>query len=140
MIIAQPKDLIGAYVNVKQGLPADTPWGNFTALGLITGGRLVAGVIYNCCEGANSNMHVGAEGSNWMTPEFLYAAFDYPFNQLERRRVTAPIRSSNTKAIRFVENLGFKYEGTMKHYYEDSDMLFYGMLRKDCRFLERKAA
>ena len=141
MIISQPKEMIGAFVNIRQNFPPETSWGVFNALGLVNSGTLVAGVIYNCFEGMNCNMHVGAiDGSKWMTQEFLHAAFDYPFNQLRMRRVTACIHSSRNKAISFVKNLGFEYEGRMKHYYENGDMLLYGMLREKCRFLDRKAA
>lgn len=126
---------------MRQGFPPTTSWGNFNALGLVTSGRLVAGVIYNAYEGANVNMHIGAVGSHWMTPEFLFAAFDYPFNELGKRRITACVRSKNARAIKFVKKLGFEYEGTMRHYYKDDDMLFFGMLRDKCRFLDlRKAA
>lgn len=142
MIIAEPKELIAAFVSVRQGLKPDAPWGSFTALGLIRGERLVAGVIYNNFEGANACMHVGAEdGAMWLTPEFLHAAFDYPFNQLGKRRVTALTRKKNKRVRHFVENLGFKYEGTLPHYYQDDDMCVYGLLRANCRFLDmRKAA
>ena len=145
MIISQPKEMIGAFVNVKQNYPPETSWRDFTALGLIRDGRLVAGVIYNCFEGLNVNMHIGAEeGSRWMTAQFLYAAFDYPFNQMKKRRVSACINSNRRKAISFVENLGFEYEGRRKHYYENGDMVLYGMLKEKCRFIRheklRKAA
>ncbi len=141
MIITQPKELIGAFVNVRQGLDQAAPWGNFNALGLVRGGTLVAGVIYNNFEGTNVCMHIGAVGgAKWLNEEFLHAAFDYPFNELGKRRVTACIRASNRKAIKFVKNLGFEYEGTMKHYYSDDDMVIHGMLRDKCRFLMRKAA
>jgi len=142
MIITQPKELIGAFVNVQQGYSAETPWGNFNALGLVVADRLVAGVIYNGYEAANVNMHIGAiEGSHWLTPSFLFAAFDYPFNELNKRRASAYIKAKNKRAIQFARNLGFKYEGTLKNFYKDDDQLVYGMLREHCRFLEiRKAA
>lgn len=143
MIITQPKELIGAFVNMKQGFPPETPWGNFNALGLVRNGHLVAGVIFNGYEGANVNIHVGAEaGSKWMTREFLHATFDYPFNQLGKHRVSAFIRATNKRTIAFVKNLGFSYEGKMQDFYTDGgDMVVYGLLRRKCRFLEiRKAA
>lgn len=145
LLIAQPKEMIGAFVNIRQNFPPEASWGNYNALGLITGGTLVAGVIYNCFEGTNVNMHIGAvEGSKWMTREFLHAAFDYPFNQMKKRRVSACIHSKRKKAVSFVEHLGFEFEGRRKNYYEDGDMLCYGMLREKCRFighsLDRKAA
>ena len=141
MIITQPKELIGAFVNVMQGWPAEASWGNHNAMGLVRGGKLVAGLIFNGYEGANVNMHISAiDGRKWLTPEFLFAAFDYPFNELGRKRVTAFMRSKNDRAISFAKNLGFEYEGTMKNYYADDDAVVYGLLRENCRFLMRKAA
>jgi RimJ/RimL family protein N-acetyltransferase len=144
VIITQPKELIGAFVNVRQGCKPDMSWGNFNALGLVRNGRLVAGVIYNCYEAANVNMHIGAIGSHWLTRQFLFAAFDYPFNQLNKRRATAMIRKKNSRTRKFAEHLGFVYEGTMVNYYADDDLICYGMLRENCRFLvdqtERKVA
>ena len=140
-IITEPKELIAAFVAVRQGAKPDAPWGSYSAIGLKRDGRLVAGVIYNSNESANICMHVGAEdGSKWMTRDFLYACFYYPFEQLGKRRVTACIRSGNKKAADFVENLGFKYEARLPHWYGEEDMLVYGMLRERCRFLEKKAA
>ena len=141
MIITQPKELIGAFVNERQGCPAHASWGNFNAMGLIKGKTLVAGVIYNAYEAANVNMHIGAvDGARWLTREFLFAAFDYPFNELGRRRVSAFMRASNKKAISFIENIGFEYEGKLLHYYPKDDALMYGMVKEKCRFLLRKAA
>ena len=141
-IVAQPKIEIAEFVNARQGLPLEHSWGHFTALGLVKDGDLKAGVIYNNLDGTNLCMHVGAvDGCRWMTPAFLFAAFDYPFNELRMRRVTAPIKSRNKKSIEFVRNLGFTHDGTLKHYYADDDLHLYGLLKEDCRFLEmRKAA
>ena len=141
MIITTPKELIGAFVNERQGHEANASWGSYSAIGLRRDGRLVAGVIFNNSESANICMHIGAEdGSRWMTRDYLYACFYYPFEQLGKRRVTACIRSKNEKAVSFAENLGFKYEARLPHWYEEDDMLVYGMLRERCRFLEKKAA
>ena len=142
MIITQPKELIGAFVNVMQGVPQEASWGpNYNAMGLVRSGKLVAGLIYNGYEGANVNMHIGAiVGAKWLNKEFLFAAFDYPFNELGKRRATAFMASTNKRTIKFVKNLGFVYEGTMPHYYVDDDAVVYGLLRENCRFLFRKAA
>lgn len=141
-IIAQPKELIAAFVSARQGLDVATPVASpYTALGLIRSDRLVAGVIYNFSDGGNVCMHVGAiDGSHWMTPGFLIAAFDYPFNQLQKRRVTAMMRKRAKKARAFIENLGFAYEGKCAHYFHDDDLILYGMLRANCRFLEMRQA
>lgn len=140
MIISQPKELIGAFVNVRQGYPPETSWGNYNALGLVIDDVLSIGVIYNCFEGANVNMHIGALDGVWGTPEFLKAMFSYPFEQLGKRRITACMRAKNEKSIDQAKRLGFAYEGTSRHYYDDDDMVFYGLLKEHCRVAERKVA
>ena len=140
MIICEHEGMIANFVSLQQGYPPNTSWGNYNALGLLRNGRLVAGVIYNSYEEGNVCMHVAAS-PGVLTRKAIFAAFDYPFNQLGKRRVTAMIPAKNKKAIAFNEGLGFKYEGTMRHYFNDDDALIYGMLREDCRFLNmRKAA
>ncbi len=100
--------------------------------------RLVGGVVYNQFEAANVCAHIGAvEGKNWLTRDFLWAMFDYPFNQLGKRRITALVARKNKGARKFVDNLGFSYEGCLKHYYENDNLLVFGLLRENCRFLGR---
>ena len=142
LIIAQPKELIAAFVNVRQGYPTESPWGYFNALGLIRSDTLVAGIIYNADEAANICMHIGADdGARWLTPAFLFAAFDYPFNQRRKNRVTALLREGNDRAIEFVKHLGFEHEGTLKDYFDNGDARYiYGLRREQCRFLEMKKA
>jgi RimJ/RimL family protein N-acetyltransferase len=142
MIISQPKELIAAFVNERQRLDPSFPWVEpYTALGLLRDQKLVCGVVYNFFDGANVCMHVGAvDGSHWATPEFLHAVFDYPFNQLARRRVTAMTKKKNKKVRAFVENLGFTFEGKCAHYFDDDDLILYGMLREKCPHLETRMA
>lgn len=145
MIISQPKETIAAFVALAQGKPAREPWGNYTAIGLVRGGGLVAGVLYNNFEAGNVCAHIGAiPGGHWLTPSFLHAMFAYPFEQMGKRRITGLVARKNRKARRFIEKLGFKVEGTLAHYYERDDMIVYGLLRENCQFIagygERKAA
>ena len=141
MIVSQPKELIAAFVNMRQGLPHDNPWGNFTAIGLVRADTLVAGLIYNNAANTNICVHIGAvDGHRWGTPEFLFAAFDYPFNQLGMTRLTASVRSKNERMQAIVKKLGFSYEGTLREFYEDDDLKLYGLLKRECKYLMRKAA
>lgn len=139
MIFTQPKEAIAGFVNARQGCDPTTPWGHFTAIGLVRSNQMVAGVIYNNRDAENVCMHVGAvDGKKWLNKELLFAAFDYPFNELKCARVTACVRSKNKKAKAFVKKLGFKYEGKFRRYYKDDDMLVYGMLKDECRHLEKR--
>lgn len=113
-------------------------YGLSVGLGWAKQGELVAGVVYNEFNGVNINMHVAAIGKRWMTREFLWAAFDYPFNQARAKRITAFIEDENAAAIQFDVHLGFQYETRMKDAYVNGDILIYVMRREDCRWLNMK--
>ena len=110
-----------------------------SGIGLEEDGRLVAGVKYDNWNGASVCMHVAAEpGAKWMTRGYLFACFDYPFNQLKARKVLGPVAASNAQARRFDEHLGFKVEATIADAAPDGDLLIYSMTRDHCRFLGMK--
>jgi RimJ/RimL family protein N-acetyltransferase len=110
------------------------------AIGLAEDGELIAGVVYNMFTGPSISMHVAAmPGRRWMTKDFLWRAFAYPFIQLGCQRVTGLVREDNLDAQRFDEHLGFVREGLLRSACEDGqNMILYGMLRKECRWLEIK--
>lgn len=113
---------------------------DYTALGLERDGELVAGVLFTNYTRAAILMHVASDGSrSWMTPGFLCASFRYPFIQLGCRRVTGLVRADNTAAQRFDEHLGFRREGILREGTTDGcDLILYGMLKSECRFLGEK--
>lgn len=97
---------------------------------------LIAGVIYQDFNGANISMHVAAmPGARWMTREFLWAVFHYPFEQLNCKRVTGLVADTNLAARRFDEHLGFSLEATLKDAHPEGDLLVYAMHKQDCRWL-----
>jgi RimJ/RimL family protein N-acetyltransferase len=112
------------------------------AIGLEHNGRLVAGVVYQLYTGPGGSMlmHVASDGSrHWMTPAYVSACFRFPFVQMQCRRVTGLVRADNADAQRFDEHLGFKREGLLRQGCTDGiDMIIYGMLASECRFLEGK--
>ena len=110
-------------------------YGLSVGIGLEKDGKLIAGICYNEFNKVNINMHVASVGQNWITRDFLWTAFDYPFNQAGAKRITGFIEDENEKAIRFDEHLGFKYEARMKDAYINGDILIYVMRREDCRFI-----
>jgi hypothetical protein len=106
-------------------------------LGLEKDGELVAGVVFNEYSGTSINIHVAAEpGKRWMNRDFLFRVFAYPFLQLHCRRVTGLVRVDNLPAQKFDEHLGFVREGLIRSACADgTDMILYGMLASECRFL-----
>lgn len=138
LIVETPDRVIARFVAARQGQPPTWAWQEpYNAIGLVRDGYLIAGVLYTNGEARNTCMHVGAiNGKRWLTRAFLFACFDYPFNQLGKRRVTALVRRSNHVARGFVRGLGFALEGKMGHYFDDDDMLVFGLKKADCRWLQ----
>jgi hypothetical protein len=116
------------------------PWKECTTLSLWHDAVIQAAVIYESYSPRNLNMHVAAiEGKAWLNRAFLRAAFQYPFGQLKVERVTGLVPDSNEAAKKFDEHLGFKREGLMRGAADDgSDLIIYGMLRSECRHLEKQ--
>lgn len=115
---------------------------DYSAIGLERDGALVAGVVYQLYTGQGGSMlmHVASDTSrHWMTPAYMAACFRYPFVQMKCRRVTGLVRADNNAAQRFDEHLGFRREGLIRQGATDGvDMILYGMLRSECRYLEGK--
>jgi len=109
-------------------------------IGLEQDGELIAGVVFDMYTKAGISMHVAALPTRrWMTRDYLYRCFAYPFLQLQCRRITGLVRVDNLEAQRFDEHLGFKREGLLREACEDgTDMIVYGMIREECRWLEIK--
>lgn len=112
----------------------------YTAIGLEKDGDIVAGVVFNIKSGASILMHVASDGSkHWMTPAYLAGCFRYPFIQEKCRRITGLVRADNHEAQTFNEHLGFKREGQLRAACSDgTDIIVYGMLKSECRFIEGK--
>ena len=117
-------------------------FGNFGAavgIGWARRDELVAGVVYSDFNGVNVNMHVASDGTRrWMTREYLWTCFDYPFNQAKVKRITGLVGEGNTQSQRFNEHLGFELETTLKLAHPSGDLLVYVLWREKCRWLKHE--
>lgn len=107
-------------------------------VGLWDGEKIVAVTGYESFNGASLTMHCAGEGRNWLNKEFLWFAFHYPFVQLKAKVIISPVESTNSVCRRFIENLGFTIEATLKDCAPGGDLLLYRLERKDCRWLDIK--
>lgn len=125
-------DFIGPWVCARAG----GAWikGRGTAIGWIKDDQLVAGVLYEEFNGANIVCHIAGVG-NWANRQYLWTIFDYPFNQLNVKRITVPVADSNEKSKRFVEHLGFEREAVLRDAHPDGDLIIYKMTADKCRWL-----
>lgn len=112
-------------------------WGEwYQSIGLERDGELIAAVVFNYYSECDIAMHLAAiPGKRWLTRAFLRTAFSYPFDQLGVRRITGYVPAKNLDARRLDEHLGFKCEGIMRHALKDDDVILFGILREECRFI-----
>jgi RimJ/RimL family protein N-acetyltransferase len=110
-------------------------WGEwFQAIGHEKGGVLIGGVVYNDYSACDISMSFAGEG-NWLTRKFLRTMFAYPFLQLGVRRVTGHVSVDNVKSLRLAERMGAKREGVMRDALPTGDLVIFGMLRSECRWV-----
>ena len=112
------------------------------AFGVEVDGILKAGVMYEGYTGENGTilMHWRVDDPKILTRFFYWMAFDYPFNHAKVKSVTGLVDSSNIRAIRVDEKLGFKCEARLVDYFPKGDALVFRMFKDDCRFLGEKYA
>ncbi len=106
-------------------------------------GDLVGGVVYYNYTHASICMHVASFKQGWINVDLLWAAFDYPFNQLKCERIFAYVRAANQKALEFCCKLGFKGKAVLEGVYHNTpegkgDLLIMSMKRHECRWLKIK--
>lgn len=137
-LLVDADDYVGRWVAAKAELQFHP--GFDVTLGLLDSSQgLLAGVLYRNFNGANIEAHIAAQpGANWLTREFLWAMFDYPFNQLGVQRITGLVPAKNLAARRFDEHLGFVIEATLEGALPGDDLIVYRLRREDCRWLSLK--
>ena len=114
-------------------------FGNFgcaVGIGLQKDGEIVAGVAYNDYNGPNISAHIAINGR--INRRFIWAIFDYPFNQAKVNRVTCLIGEGNVRSRKLCEHFGFKEEARLSGAHPTGDLLIYRLFRHECRWLELK--
>jgi len=90
------------------------------------------GFIGTCCQ-----MHVVNLGGKSAPKKFLWACFDYPFNQCGLQAVTGLVNSANEKAMRFDKHLGFKEVFRLEKLHDGGgDLVVMKMDKDECKWLK----
>lgn len=118
-----------------------SPWPGAAALGLEKDGKLVAGIVLDgYVPGARAAMHCAGEGKTWLTRRFLFACFDYAFNQLKLAALINPVAASNEASLRFTKHIGFTEVARVKQAWDGvDDLVLLSMHRDECRWLGVKS-
>lgn len=127
-------DVVGPWIAARTG----GRWfaGRGRTIALLEDGTLIAGCLVEDYNQRSCSMHIAAEGSNWLNRQFLWACFDYVFNQLGCEKAFGVVPAHNLDAQRFDEHLGFRLEARLKDQSPSGDLLIYSMYKADCRWLK----
>lgn len=134
MILISRIDIIGPYVASRCNCPL--PADGATALGLWDG-KVVAGVMYERFTGKSVVASIAVDDPKRLTREWLWAIFDYPFNQLGVSKILVHVCSSNEASAHLARRFGFKTVAVVPEVYEDGDMIIMELVRNDCKWLEK---
>lgn len=106
----------------------------------VTGGMLRGGFIYTRFSGESIFIHFAGYDEHWISRDFLWVAFDYPFNQLGVKRIFAEMREDYGDVLAINEKAGFRRVARIEGVYPDGVASIVSRLdREDCRFLNIKA-
>lgn len=98
-------------------------------------GVLMGGVLYQGYTGVTVCLHMAGLKPNWASRDFIWCAFDYPFNQLGCHSVFAQVPASNNEALDIDLRLGFKEIARIPDVFQDGDLRVLRMKREDCKWL-----
>lgn len=127
-------DLIAPWVIDRVGLGGKYVRGTASAIGRVRDGKIIGGIYYEDYNGSNIVCHIASDGDRWLNKLFLWMIFDYPFNKLGVKRMTAPILESNKDCINFVEKLGFVREAILQDGHPKGDIYIYTLFKDQCKW------
>jgi L-amino acid N-acyltransferase YncA len=104
-------------------------------LGQVIDNELRAVVVYCNFQGKSCQTHICSVGSNWMSKEFLWAMFDYPFEKMGLKVILGVISGNNEKSLKLSRKLGFKDVAKIPDAHDDGDLVILTMRPDECRWL-----
>lgn len=120
---------------VAQNLPhvGDDGFGPCTAIGVMRGGEIVAGVVFSGYRQSYQSIDVAifATTPAWASRRMIVGILAYPFVQLACERVGATVESRNLRAQKFLKGIGFVREGVARRGFGYDHAAIYSMLRRE---------
>jgi L-amino acid N-acyltransferase YncA len=129
------QDQLQAWISKELG--GDAPK-NIRCIGQEIDGEIKAVSSYSGFKGKSCNFSLAGNG-NFMSKDFLWAMFDYPFNKLKLKVIIATISGINDKSLKLSRHLGFEEVATIADAHEDGDLVIMVMRRENCKWLQINA-
>lgn len=113
-------------------------WGDFYAMGVVSGDDIIAGVVVNNFNGANATCHIAIAQQTKMIIPLFEAVCDYAFRQCGLKRLTGMVPSNEPHILEFDKHLGFEEEFVMKDGAPGADMHVLVLWPDNCRWLRKE--
>lgn len=101
----------------------------YTALGLVSAGRLVGGFVFTGFNG--HNVELSLAGRAVIAPKAIRALLHYVFEQLKCSRMQVHTHRRQKRVCRLLHRSGFKYEGIARRFYGRDDAACYALTVDD---------
>jgi len=133
-LITSEHERVSAWVAERCGCE---PWTGVSTLGWERDGSLVGGVVITGHQAHGcASMHAAGEGRNWITRPFLFATFDYIFNQLDLKVLINTVGSWNLKSMKATQHLGFTEFARFPMAWDgEQDLVLFELRRENCRWI-----
>lgn len=112
------------------------PATEYSSIGVMDDGRIVAGAVFEGYNGRNMLVHMAIDEPVAALSLFKAIA-RYAFGQLGLSRLTLTAESSNIRAVRLHEKLGAVVEGRLFGAGRDGDDILISRLTPDCKLWRR---
>lgn len=147
---AMTKFVFGKSEEMGAWAAAKLPWaqdagvfGPYEAWGILKGDALVGVVVFNNyrAEIGDIELNIISPDGHWGSRTLFATIADYVFNQLKCERISVTLPEHAKRNRDAAEKAGFTVEGTRRRGFPGgSDAIMYGLLKEDCRWLEKEAA
>ena len=111
----------------------------FMTMGFVRGDDLICVVVAHGYMKPNIVFSFASTDPRWATRTNLKALGDWAFDRLGCERITSLVKKNNKRSRKFVEGVGFKYEGKLRKACDDTDIIIYGLLKDEHKQWLRKA-
>lgn len=108
-----------------------------TCISRVVDGDLVGGVVYNGYNpGGSIAVHFAGFTKHWICRDMIWICFDYPFNQLNVKKLFAYVPETNQHALQMDMRFGFTRPIRIKDVFEDCDLIVLDMYKDECKWLK----
>jgi RimJ/RimL family protein N-acetyltransferase len=135
-IVTRADHIVGPWIAEHTGGQWHT--GQGSTIAIVENGKILGATLYQNFNGASIMMHCAGLGRSWLTREFLWFAFYYPFEQLAATKIISPVESNNVDSIRFIKHIGFTLEATLVDASPHGDLHLFTMTKDQCKWLNLK--